>query len=100
MDLSKKVDARINNKKPFGVPHRKYYKWSIVMFDKATNQIKNGKYSTIKELNEDLGLNLNNDLAYRLHTNYRAVENSNRKENSFYNKYGHIQLTKIKELRI
>ena len=100
MENSQKLtDGRKNNGKPKGRPNRAYYKWDIIVFDKVTNQLKSGKFSTITELNETLGLNLNNDLAYRLHTGYRADKTCKCKDNSFLIRYGHIKLNKIKESR-
>ena len=85
--------------RPFGSENRKYYVWSVIVFDKETNELKEGKFSTIKEMNEALNLNINHELAYRLHTKYRADESAKRQDNSFMKKYGHIKLQKIKEFR-
>jgi len=86
--------------RPFGSKNRKYYVWNVIIFDKETNEIKEGKFSTIKEMNEVLNLNINHELAYRLHTKFRADLTGSKLDNSFIKKYGHIKLEKIKEIRI
>jgi len=78
----------------------KKYKWDIVFFDKEQGTIKGGKYSTIKELNADLGLNLNTDLVWRLTTGHRVDTKKRNGENSFLSRWGHIKLTKIDEIKI
>lgn len=85
--------------KPKGVENRKYYMWDLILFDKESGMLSQHKFSTIKELNETTGLNLTNDLAYRLHSKYRTDLNARNGENSFLKKYGHIKLQKIKEFR-
>ena len=73
------------------------YHWHIVMFDKNINQMREGKYTTIKKLNEDLGLNLNGDYVRRIMTHYRADETMRNKENSFLARWGHIKINRINE---
>jgi len=82
-----------------GTTNYKKYKWCIVIFDKETQEIKTGKFSTIKELNEKLGLNLSNDLVWRMTTGNRVDTTKRNKENSFLSRYGHIKLEKIDEPR-
>ena len=72
-------------------------KWEITMFDKDSGQFKNGKFSTIPQLNQEMGLNLTNDIVYRLRTHKRVDESKRNKENSFLSKYGHIKIDKIDE---
>jgi hypothetical protein len=83
-----------------GTTNYKKYKWSIIIFDKETNEMKQGKYSTIKEINESLGLTLSNDLVWRLTTGNRVDTSKRNKDNSFLSRYGHIKLEKINEIKI
>jgi len=82
-----------------GTLNRKYLKWNITIFDKETNSFRGGKYSTIQEANEDLNLNLNNDLIWRIQTKNRVDTEQKHKDKSFIARYGHIKVEKIKELR-
>ncbi len=82
-----------------GTSNYKKYKWDIVLFDKETNEMKQGKYSTIKQLNNDLNLNLTNDTVWRLTTGNRVDTSKRNKDNSFLSRYGHIKLTKIDEIK-
>jgi hypothetical protein len=80
-----------------GTTNYKKNKWEIVFFDKDINEMKQGKFSTIKQLNEEMGLALTNDLVWRLVTLRRVDTNKRNKDNSFLSRYGHIKLTKIDE---
>jgi len=80
-----------------GCENNKKYHWYIIMFDKETGQMKEGKYTTIKKLNEDLGLKLNTDYVKRIMTHYRTDEKMRNKENSFLARWGHIKINKINE---
>ncbi len=80
-----------------GCENNKMYHWHIVMFDKNINQMREGKYTTIKKLNEDLGLKLNGDYVKRIMTHYRADETMRNKENSFLARWGHIKINRINE---
>lgn len=95
MEVEKRARGR-----PKGSPNSKYYKWSVVYFDPRTKTLKTGKYSTIKELEEDLNIKIGNDLAYRLHSGYRMDKTGKIKERSMKEKYGHLKLEKIKEPRV
>ena len=75
----------------------KKYKWSVIMFDKETNEIKTGKFVSLDELNTVMGLNLSVDTSWRLRTLKRVDTLKRNKENSFLSKYGHIKLEKISE---
>ena len=75
----------------------KVYKWKVVMYDKETNMLKEGKYCSIAHMNKELGLQLNGDLTHRIQTKYRADLTMRNKENSFLKRWGHIHLTKIHE---
>lgn len=82
-----------------GTTNYKKNKWEIVFFDKDTNEMKQGKFSTIKEINKGLGLSLTNDLVWRLTTGNRVDTSKRNKDNSFLSRYGHIKLTKINEIK-
>ena len=69
------------------------------MFDKDTGEFKQGKYSSINEMNNDLGTNISNDLAWRIITKNKVDTSKKFKDNSFLSKYQHIKLEKIDEVR-
>jgi hypothetical protein len=78
--------------------HKNYknYKWDIVYFDKENNEMKSGKFCTINDLNEKLGLNLTTCIVNRLITMKKVDTSKRNKENSFLSRFGHIKLSKIK----
>ena len=75
----------------------KIYKWSILMFDETSGEFKQGKFCSINHLNRELGLNISNDLAWRMISKNRVDFNNKFGEKSFLNKYKHIKLEKINE---
>ena len=77
----------------------KKLKWSVIMYDKSSGEMKSGKFSSIKELNEAFKLELNNDIVYRLRTLKRVDTSKKHKDNSFLGRYGHIKIDKIDEWR-
>lgn len=74
----------------------KNYRWHIIIYYKELNKFKDYKYTTIKEMNDDLGLNLSADLAWRLSSGKKYKDSTGSR--SMNEKYGHIKLTKINEL--
>ena len=78
----------------------KKYKWSITMFDKETNTLKKGKFSTIKDMNEGMSLALTGDIVWRLTTGNRVDTSQRNKDNSFLSRYGNISIEKIDEKKI
>ena len=83
--------------RPRGSGNNKIYKWKVVLFDNSTKTFKEGKYTSVKNINQELNLNLNSDYVRRIMTKYRADPNMRNKENSFLARYGHIQIEKIYE---
>lgn len=81
-----------------GAANYKKYKWDIVFFDKETNEMKSGKFLTIKHINDEFNLTLTNDIVWRLLTGNRVDTTKRNKENSFLNRFGHIKITKINEI--
>jgi len=77
----------------------KKFKWNITMYDKESCTMKSGKFSTIKDLNQEMNLQLNVDICQRLLTGKRVDKTKKHKDNSFLAKYGHIKLEKIDEYR-
>ena len=67
------------------------------MFDKETNQLKEGKFCSIPHLNEEWDLKLNSDYVRRIMTGYRADKTQRWGKNSFLQRYGHIRINKINE---
>jgi len=82
-----------------GTTNYKKYKWDCCYFDKEKNSLKQGKFSTIKELNTEFNLNLTNDVVWRITTGNRVDTTQRNKDNSFLSRWGHIKLTKISEDR-
>lgn len=80
-----------------GTSNYKKNKWEIVYFNKEINELRTGKFSTIKQLNEEMGLSLTNDVVWRMTTGKRVDTSKRNKDNSFLNRYAHIKLTKIDE---
>jgi len=80
-----------------GISNYKKNKWEVVIFDRETSTWRSGKYSTIKDLNEGMGLKLTCDIVWRLTTGERVDTTQRNKTNSFLSRYGHIKLTKISE---
>jgi hypothetical protein len=75
----------------------KKYKWSVIVFDKDTNEFRTGKFVSLKELNENMKLDLTVDTSWRLRTLKRVDTQKRNKDNSFLSRYGHIKLEKIDE---
>jgi hypothetical protein len=75
----------------------KKYKWSVIVFDKDTNEFRTGKFVSLKELNEKMKLDLTVDTSWRLRTLKRVDTQKRNKDNSFLSRYGHIKLEKIDE---
>jgi methyl coenzyme M reductase gamma subunit len=82
-----------------GTTNDKTYKWKVVIFDKDTHSFKEGKYTSVNHINQELKLNkpLNADYVRRIMTKYRADTSMRNKENSFLARYGHIHIEKINE---
>lgn len=92
-----KIDRRKNNGREVGRSTYKVYKWEVTMFDKETNQLKQGKFCSLAHINREWDLKLTCDLAHRLTTNYRVDTSGKMGKYSFVQKYGHIKLKKICE---
>lgn len=74
------------------------YKWSVIIYDDG--EFKQGKFSSINEMNKTFGTNISNDLAWRILSKNKVDQTSKLKEKSFISKYKHIKLEKINEPRI
>ena len=75
--------------RPKGTSNNKTYKWKVILFDDKTKLFKEGKYTSVNHINQELNL--------KLITKYRADPNMRNGENSFLARYGHIQIEKIYE---
>jgi hypothetical protein len=80
-----------NRGRPKGAPN-KNMRWKVVFYNKETNKIEERQYTSVKEMKE-LGIN-NNDMVKRIMTGFRADKTERNKENSFYQRWGHIQIHK------
>ena len=69
----------------------------LILFDDKTKLFKEGKYTSVNHINQELNLKLNADYVRRIITKYRADPNMRNGENSFLARYGHIQIEKIYE---
>lgn len=83
--------------RPVGSVTNGVLKWEVRIFDKETNTFREGKFCSVKDLNEKFNLNLTNDTVRRIRTKYRVEMTMRNKENSFLARYGHIQIYKINE---
>tara|TARA_R110000782_G_scaffold107759_2_gene196183 strand:+ start:320 stop:604 length:285 start_codon:yes stop_codon:yes gene_type:complete len=83
--------------RPKGTSNNKTYKWKVILFDDKTKLFKEGKYTSVNHINQELNLKLNSDYVRRIITKYRADPNMRNGENSFLARYGHIQIEKIYE---
>mgnify|MGYP003624910896 FL=1 len=83
--------------RPKGTSNNKTYKWKVILFDDKTKLFKEGKYTSVNHINQELNLKLNADYVRRIITKYRADPNMRNGENSFLARYGHIQIEKIYE---
>lgn len=79
-----------------GTPNYKNYRWRLIHL--VDGKIQEGKYSSIREMNEDTGYKWNTDFVNRLWTqSYDSTAKLG--ENSFLKRWGHIKLEKIQEKR-
>ena len=86
--------------RPAGSPNCSRLRWEVIIFDKETNTFRQGKFCTVKQLNEAMGLKLNTDYCSRLlHRDpaHRVDPTMSKGPRSFLAKYGHISLKKIDE---
>ena len=81
--------------------HYNTYKWIAALYNKETGETKVAKFCSIPELNDawadEIGRRLSNDLVHRISTGYRADKMMKYGENSFFKRWGHIQLIRINE---
>lgn len=77
--------------RPKGSSNKKM-RWKVIFYNKETNKIEERQYTSVKEMKE-LGIN-NNDMVKRIMTGFRADKTERNKENSFYQRWGHIQIFK------
>jgi len=95
--LLEKVKTKSHAGRPKGRPNDKCYRWKVIIFNNDTKTFKEGKYTSVPDINKQLNLNLNSDYVRRIMTKYRADPTMRNKENSFLARYGHIQIEKICE---
>tara|TARA_R100001443_G_scaffold79972_1_gene87056 strand:- start:5259 stop:5624 length:366 start_codon:yes stop_codon:yes gene_type:complete len=93
----KKFDKRsITSGRKQGNRNYNTYKWLISIHNTEGN-IRTGKFVSIKQANEKLGLRLNSDYVRRIVKRYRVDEDAKMKDSSFIARWGHIQILKINE---
>jgi len=83
--------------RPPGAQNRTNYKWLLTVFDKESNTFVRGKYSTVREMNEDRGTEWSCDFINRLHSRKGISQKPN---SVFIKKHGHLNLEKICEPRV
>lgn len=88
--------------KPDGFPGRgkgtksyKKNKWEANVFDKETNTFRTGQYPTKEQLINGLELTISPDQLYRLYSGHRVDTSKTKKDSSFLNRHGHIQIKKL-----
>ena len=99
MELNTVTDMRKNNGRPKGSGTYKKYKWHVNVYDHETRTFREGKFCSIPHINKELDLKLTGDIVWRLRTHSRTDMTMKNGVKSFMAKYGHIQLTKIDEIR-
>jgi hypothetical protein len=78
--------------RPKGAPN-KNMRWKVIFYNKESNKLEERQYTSVREMKE-LGIN-NGDMCRRIMTGYRADIKERNKENSFYQRWGHIQIYKL-----
>ena len=58
--------------RPKGSQNVKAYKWKVIIFDNSTKSFKEGKYTSVNHINQELNLNLNSDYVRRIMTKYSS----------------------------
>lgn len=96
-DLGKVDGRRRNPGRPAAKHNYKRYKWLVTVYDKETNQMKQGKFCSIPHVNEEWNLGLTPELATRIHTKYRTDMTMKKGKSSFLQRWGHIRLERIDE---
>jgi hypothetical protein len=91
----KKIHAKRGRKA--GWKNETHYKWEVTIFDKSTNKFIRGKYLSVEDINEKLGLTLNSDYVRRIRTGFRADTKMRNGVNSFFARWGNIEINKINE---
>tara|TARA_A100001391_G_scaffold185729_1_gene154475 strand:+ start:1391 stop:1663 length:273 start_codon:yes stop_codon:yes gene_type:complete len=65
-------------------------KYKVIFYNKETNKLEERQYSAVSQMT-DIGIK-NGDHAKRIMTGYRADKTERNGENSFYQRWGHIQI--------
>jgi len=78
--------------RPTGSQNKKI-RWKVVYYNKENNKLETHEFKTIPEM-KVLGIN-NGDLVKRIMTGFRADKKERNGKNSFFQKWGHIQIYKL-----
>tara|TARA_R110001599_G_scaffold333105_1_gene548932 strand:+ start:163 stop:510 length:348 start_codon:yes stop_codon:yes gene_type:complete len=78
----------------FGATNWRKFKWSVELYGEHV-----GKFVSIKDMNDQLGLDLNCDKVWRINTGKRVDMDAKKKKSSFISRYGHIKIEKINEYK-
>jgi len=81
-----------NKGRPKG-SYNKKLRWKVVYYNKEINKLEEKQYHSVKEMKE-LGIN-NGDLVKRIMTGYRGDISERNGSNSFFQRWGHIQIYRI-----
>jgi hypothetical protein len=87
--MSDNLEKKMGRPKGSG---NKEIKWRVIFFNKETNKLEERQYIKQSEMKE-LGIN-NGDMVKRIMTGFRADKKERNGENSFYQRWGHIQIYK------
>jgi hypothetical protein len=79
------MELNQENKKgrPKGSGNCSRLKWKVIMYDKNTNEFREGKYCSVNKINEGRD---------------KVDMNKRNGVNSFLERWGHIQISKINEI--
>ena len=91
------VTVKRGGGRPKGQHNYRNYRWKVIMF--RDGEFVEGKFSSIREMNSVLHTNWNTDFCNRLWSKKGVDDTGKMKEMAFINKYAHIKLQKIHELR-
>jgi len=79
-----------------GATQWKKYRWDVTIYDINTKQFLQGKFCSVRHMNEVLKMDLSSELVNRISAK-KYDQDRKMKTNSHVDKYGHIQIKKIDE---
>ena len=80
-----------------GSATRHVLKWKVTYYDFLNETCVQGKFPSIRVLNEKWDLKLTGEHVKKITTNYRVDMDRKMGDNSFLSKFGHLQIERINE---